>query len=162
RFSKVRVSAEKGARTGFDLLSPLPTTPTGAVLIEDCQFDGPYQTFVNIQGTVRDFTFRRNRCWNATTAFLVSKPPPNVAPSLDVKVQWNNFHTVNQKTLNFEGLSAAENKIEVSQNYFGACKGLVSSPDGKPIPNAVFKFNVRDSTSTDGNLKIEMVNADYM
>jgi hypothetical protein len=167
RFSKVRVSAEKGARSALDLLSASASmAPTGSVVIEDSQFDGPFQTFMNIQGTVRDFTFRRNRCWNAAIAVLVVKPAAPAAPApapvapVELKLQLNTFHTVNQKTLSLEGVTSGENKIDVSQNYFAGCKGLVNSPDGKPIPNAVLKSNFRDPGSSDGNWKIDMPLAD--
>lgn len=167
RFSKVRISSEKGSRTAFDLFSLSATmTPTSAVVVEDCQLDGPFQTFVNIQGKVRDLTFRRNRCWNAATAVRIVKPTApapavGAAPPLDMKIQSNTFHTVNQKTVDLEALSAVENKIEVSQNYFVSCKGLLFSPQGKSIANAVVKANARDAGCTDGNWKVEMAQADF-
>ena len=156
RLSRIRVTSGKTARTVVDLLSPLLTLPsTGNIVIEDCQFEGPCNSFISVTGTVRDVTIRRNRCWNATHALLVQRPA-NVTAALDLKLVSNTFHTVSQKTLAFEALFPTGNQLEVTQNYFANCKGLVFSPEGKPVQSATFKANARDAACTDGNWKVDM------
>jgi hypothetical protein len=75
------------------------------VLVRGCRFEGPYQTAVQLAGSVEDVHFTQNRFFKGTDAFLCTKANPPHALELDVSA--NTFYDF-ARGLHWETLPSAE------------------------------------------------------
>jgi hypothetical protein len=123
------------------------------LLATECRFEGPFESCVRLEGTGSALEFRRNRFYNAKTAFRVKKAKEPAA--LRLVIDSNTFCEV-QAGLQLEEVPAMtskpESQIVLRNNLFALTTALVAldDPGASEKARALLENsdgNVRDNNS---------------
>lgn len=170
RFTRVRVVG--GRAPNHSVLSllanPKVVDPANEnIVIQDCQFEGPTNAFIVINGSIQNVTIQFNRFSNAAVGIVLKKPTEN--QWYQMRLHGNTFNDVSQYAIGLEGLPITDqappaqpgNRFVITNNYFANCKTVLNVPEGRLWPDATIKGNARDAASADGNGRIDLRVVDY-